>query len=60
MNGFLAEYEAICRKYGVVVEACGCCGSPFPIGATGSEIAENVAHLKSEWKEMVGEDDEPR
>jgi len=22
---FLQEYEAICRKYGAIVDSCGCC-----------------------------------
>lgn len=26
---FLAAYKELCLKYGVVVDSCGCCDSPF-------------------------------
>lgn len=26
---FLKEYEKLCQKYGMGLQGCGCCGSPF-------------------------------
>ena len=29
ISAFLEEYEALCRKYHVHVDSCGCCNSPY-------------------------------
>lgn len=26
---FLAEYLNLCNKYGVIIDSCGCCNSPW-------------------------------
>ena len=26
---FLKEYEKLCQKYGMGLQGCGCCGSPY-------------------------------
>jgi hypothetical protein len=50
---FLREYEALCQKYGLFVEACGCCDSPWIEEADEGERAEHIAHLR----EQAGLDD---
>lgn len=40
-KAFLVEYEALCRKYCVNVDSCGCCDGPSLGGI--SEFAENIA-----------------
>lgn len=48
---FLKEYEKLCQKYGMGIEGCGCCGSPF-IGSQVSDINyyENENIVKIEWR----------
>ena len=29
MTEFLQDYEVLCRKHGLYLHGCGCCGSPF-------------------------------
>jgi len=29
VRNFLREYYQLCRKYGLIVDACGCCESPW-------------------------------
>jgi len=45
---FLEEYEQLCRKYGVIVDACGCCDSPWLRKVDSEEIEWHIDHLKSE------------
>ena len=26
---YLKEYENLCKKYKLIIDGCGCCGSPF-------------------------------
>lgn len=46
--GFATEYAALCQKYDVRIEACGCCNSPFLV--VGESIfvdgidEENIVH----------------
>jgi hypothetical protein len=43
---FLHEYAALCRRLGVMVEACGCCSSPWvePV-ETPKELEDHLLHL---------------
>lgn len=48
---FLEEYEAVCRKYGVYVGACGCCDSPWLVDVEDEEwkddpTKEHLEHLR--------------
>jgi hypothetical protein len=44
---FLHEYSALCRRLGVMVEACGCCSSPWvePV-ETSQELEGHLLHLR--------------
>jgi len=59
IKAFLYEYRAVCEKYGVYIQACGCCDSPF-LSDLSSEYAEGIdeiiRHLRVEW-EKRNEDD---
>ena len=35
---FLLEYEALCRKHGIALDGCGCCGSPYLVDIEDGEI----------------------
>ena len=46
---FLEEYEVICKKYRLIVSACGCCDSPFLSdfwADTDKDIEEHIEHLR--------------
>ena len=48
-EGFIKDYEAICRKHGYAVLACGCCDSPWPVGdMNGEKVDEHLKHLRKE------------
>lgn len=42
---FRIEYEALCRKYGMIIDSCGCCNSPFTTDLKGRED-DLTAHLE--------------
>lgn len=59
-EGFLTEYEALVTKYGIIIDGCGCCGSPYvcslkdrvnQFGEVFSSVEqqrrENLEHLRS-------------
>lgn len=35
VTGFLKELGELSTKYGIEIEGCGCCGSPFLMGPSG-------------------------
>ena len=44
---FLEEYEALCRKYGICLESCGCCDSPWiDNDASEGDIDSALEHLR--------------
>ncbi len=47
VHHFMQEYEAMCRKYGMVITACGCCDGVHLVetGTNSTELAENFEHL---------------
>jgi hypothetical protein len=53
---FLAELTKISRQFGIVVDGCGCCGSPYlreiDEGAAG-EYVEDGGISDFEWKEAA-------
>jgi hypothetical protein len=46
---FLREYAALCRRLGMMIEACGCCQSPWiePV-ETAEELDQHVLHLRQQ------------
>ena len=48
VEAFLTDYEVVCRKHGLFVHACGCCGSPWVDDGNLSamSIEEHVEHLR--------------
>lgn len=55
---FLEAYKAICAEYGFIVDACGCCNSPFlteivseasSAGQTGVKetLDHHISHLET-------------
>ena len=53
-RAFLEEYKALCEKHGLIVEACGCCRSPWIRGQESSDgrdwIQLHADHLKDQIK----------
>ena len=37
LKGFLEELTIISAKYGIYIDGCGCCGSPYLVGETESD-----------------------
>jgi hypothetical protein len=47
IKNFLIDYAKICSKYEIVINGCGCCGSPWLSFEEFNEInlLDNVGHL---------------
>lgn len=39
---FLDEYVRLCKKYNLVISACGCCDSPWVIEVVDGKIEDGV------------------
>jgi hypothetical protein len=49
---FLKELKALYEKYGMIVDACGCCGSPYITNTIDvNAINGAIDHLKRELPE---------
>jgi len=44
-RAFLEEYKELVRKYGVCVDACGCCQSPFLGSCDQTQVDDHIKHL---------------
>jgi len=50
-RNFLREYEKLCKKYGVFIDACGCCNSPWMVLAKDElDIDLHIEHLIREYE----------
>ena len=43
---FFEEYEALCRKHGLHIGACGCCDSPWLVKVDEQTLPQYIEHLK--------------
>lgn len=48
---FLKELAALTVKYGVIIDGCGCCGSPFVYGLETTGNTDENSGDKLEWDE---------
>lgn len=48
---FLKEYKQLCLKYNLVIDACGCCDSPWV--SIGEEYIPIEFNSKMTWEEKV-------
>jgi len=52
---FLKKYEKLCRRYGVYLHGCGCCGSPSLVDLKKGELLawdagfDNVCFQEEWW-----------
>jgi hypothetical protein len=49
LKEFLAEYGALCRKWGLYISACGCCDGPWVNQV--EDLDMHLRHLKSQGLE---------
>jgi len=57
VKAFLKEYYALCKKYNLCVDACGCCNSPWIYEPLNEErLVEHIEHLVEEEKDLTKED----
>lgn len=56
MKHFLDELTYLTEKYNVIIEGCGCCGSPYLIDKNENDIGYDLKYInnKYEYKEIRG------
>lgn len=57
---FLEELTSLTKKYGIVVEGCGCCGSPFLYKKEGIEDSEHYVIYEESLTELFWSKDGSR
>lgn len=40
LQSFLAELRALCGRYGYRIGGCGCCGSPWVVTGSRSDVSD--------------------
>ncbi len=60
-DGFLDEYRKLCLKYGLMIDGCGCCGSPYVMytdldDTLEGSVGDHIKHLLQNMKISVGEE----
>ncbi len=48
IEAFLKDYEATCRRHGIIVGGCGCCKSPYLLEGDDFALRDNIKHLRRE------------
>lgn len=44
IEGFLEKLSELTLSYGIIIEGCGCCGSPYLIDITGDTEINGLQH----------------
>lgn len=45
-EAFLRELSELSRKYGIAIDGCGCCGSPWLYDADGEDFSKQVYSVR--------------
>lgn len=51
IEGFLEKLSELTLSYGIIIEGCGCCGSPYLIDITGDTEINGLQHDELSWIE---------
>ncbi len=52
LDEFLEKLSLLTKEYGISINGCGCCGSPYLV-AEEEVVAENLAWNKEEGKYVI-------
>lgn len=48
-EAFLIEYEEICKRHKLIIDACGCCNSPWVVPLDENITYSHFDHLKDSY-----------